>query len=111
MPFFLNPSPVSRSKISPEVITTKGCISTNKLPVGRFCNSSSCSLKGTKSFVLSTVNVPSLSGIIFINPKNTIPVNQDKFHFLRFGPDPDSYPDFRDCFLRFLSQHHLPVSI
>jgi hypothetical protein len=45
---------------------TKGCTSTSKLPVGLSWSSSVEVSKGTNSFVLSIVKVPSLKGIIFI---------------------------------------------
>jgi hypothetical protein len=46
----------------------KGCISTNKLPIGREFNSSEAVLNGTKTLVLSMVKEPSDNGIMFISP-------------------------------------------
>ncbi len=58
----VNPKPASNSNTSSEVITTKGCISTSKLPTGRSRKSSVSVSKGTNCFVLSIVNVAFAQG-------------------------------------------------
>jgi hypothetical protein len=66
----VKPYPVSSNNISSEVISRKGCTSTNRLPTGLCWRLSIAVLKGTNNFVLSIVKEPSLSGIIFITRIN-----------------------------------------